>query len=75
MLVRGILHSSEIPNIESEGGVDIDDVNVEQRKNNSKLTETIVERISVKTKKTKYKNIGEVMQRQNITTSIHCQTI
>jgi hypothetical protein len=41
--------------------VDIDDLNVEQRKNNSELIETIIERISVKTKKTKYKNIGEVM--------------
>jgi hypothetical protein len=50
------------PNIESEGGVDIDDVNVEQRRNNSKLTETIIERIIVKIKKAKYKNIGEVMQ-------------
>ncbi len=48
--------------IESEGGVDIDDVNVEQRKNNSKQTKTVVERISVKTKKVKYKNIGEKMQ-------------
>jgi hypothetical protein len=63
------------PKIKSEGGVDIDDVNVEQRKNNSKRIETIVERISVKTKKAKYKNIGEVMQQQNITISIHYQTI
>ncbi len=55
--------------------MDIDDVNVEQRKNNSKRIETIVERISVKTKKAKYKNIGEVMQQQNITISIHYQTI
>ncbi len=36
-------------------------MNVEQRKNNSELIEIVVERISVKTKKTKYKNIGEVM--------------
>ncbi len=33
-------------------------MNVEQRKKNSKLTEIIVERNSVKTKKTKYKHWG-----------------
>jgi hypothetical protein len=48
------------------------DVNVEQRKNNYELTDIIVERISERTKKAKYKNIGEVMQQQSITISIHC---
>ncbi len=52
--------------------MDIDDVNVEQKKNKSKLTKTIIERISVKTKKVKYKNIGEEMQQKRVTISIHC---
>jgi len=50
-------------------------VNAEQRKNNSKLIKTIVERISVKTKKVKYKNIGEEMQQQRVTISMHYRTI
>jgi hypothetical protein len=60
------------PKTENKGGVDIGDVNAEQRNNNSKLTEIVVERIGVKTKKTKYKNIGEEIQHKKITISIHC---
>jgi hypothetical protein len=45
--------------MESKGGVDIDNVNVEQGKNNSKLVETIVERFSVKTQKLSIRMLGK----------------
>ncbi len=46
----------------SEGALDIDGVNAKQRRHNSKLTETIVERISEKTQKL---NIRTLEKRHN----------
>jgi hypothetical protein len=46
----------------SEGALDIDGVNAKQGKHNSKLTETIVERISEKTQKL---NIRTLEKRHN----------
>jgi hypothetical protein len=40
--------------------VDIDDVNAKQKKNNSKLTKTIVEKISVKKKKLSIRTLGKL---------------
>jgi hypothetical protein len=58
-LYRGILHSSENTKTESKGGVDINDVNAEQRKNSFELIETIVERINVKTQKLNLRTLGK----------------
>jgi hypothetical protein len=49
----------ETSKIENKAGVDINNVNAEQRKNNSKLVETIIKRISVKTQKLSIRMLGK----------------
>lgn len=59
-LYWGVLHSSEDTKTESEGGSDINDVNVEQRRNNFELIEIVVERINVKTQKLNLRTLGKI---------------
>jgi hypothetical protein len=51
--------------IKIKGGVDIDDVNAKQGKNNFELTEIVVERISVKTQKLSIKTFGKRCNSKN----------